>query len=250
MDTIEDDSKKKLSSVRLEGLFGTLTHLIPLNKEAGITILTGPNGCGKTTILELIYAFASVGSNVMAFRNLIDVPYRKLVFYFDDDTNVSVIRRDSAKMLLRRNASGGERRNIVQSISMKPLPPSVKEREKLFKNECELQFAMRRSDGRNIKPPYTTAVFDPNLDEEEYRKVLSDEWILAPSWLKDGEFLIDYTTYLIPADRLKVPLTPQPAQMEKQTQLVHIGPDGEEIKQYANLELEARWVEIYSVNAS
>ncbi len=46
-----------LKKIKIKGLFNKLDYEIEL-KEEGITILTGPNGYGKTTILKIIHAFA------------------------------------------------------------------------------------------------------------------------------------------------------------------------------------------------
>ncbi|MEY4905501.1 MAG: hypothetical protein RLZZ292_3316 [Bacteroidota bacterium] len=40
-------------------LFGQFDYDIPLNNPSGLTILTGPNGYGKTTILNIITNLAS-----------------------------------------------------------------------------------------------------------------------------------------------------------------------------------------------
>lgn len=45
----------KLEQIHIEKLFGKFDYTIDLNTEEGITILTGPNGYGKTTILNIIY---------------------------------------------------------------------------------------------------------------------------------------------------------------------------------------------------
>lgn len=51
---INDD--KFLKYICVEGLNGFLKHEITL-KENGITIIHGPNGCGKTTLLDMIMYF-------------------------------------------------------------------------------------------------------------------------------------------------------------------------------------------------
>lgn len=43
----------KLLNIRMEKLFGQFDYDITLNQNEGITILTGPNGYGKTTILNI-----------------------------------------------------------------------------------------------------------------------------------------------------------------------------------------------------
>ncbi|VEN74225.1 conserved hypothetical protein [Candidatus Desulfarcum epimagneticum] len=46
-----------LTKIKIEGLFDKFEYEIEL-KEQGVTILTGPNGYGKTTILRILYAFS------------------------------------------------------------------------------------------------------------------------------------------------------------------------------------------------
>nr|VFK61946.1 MAG: Predicted ATP-binding protein involved in virulence [Candidatus Kentron sp. UNK]VFK70066.1 MAG: Predicted ATP-binding protein involved in virulence [Candidatus Kentron sp. UNK] len=47
-----------LKKIQIKGLFDKFDYDIEL-KEGGLTILTGPNGYGKTTILRMIHAFAT-----------------------------------------------------------------------------------------------------------------------------------------------------------------------------------------------
>jgi predicted ATP-binding protein involved in virulence len=52
----------KLVSISIEKLFGQFDYNIAFNQEEGITILTGPNGYGKTTILNIIYNLFTNGT--------------------------------------------------------------------------------------------------------------------------------------------------------------------------------------------
>ena len=45
----------KITNIKIEKLFGRFDYNINLDQEDDITILTGPNGYGKTTILNIIY---------------------------------------------------------------------------------------------------------------------------------------------------------------------------------------------------
>lgn len=45
----------EIVGLEIQGLFRSLNHVIPLNK-GGITLIHGPNGCGKTTLLKLLTA--------------------------------------------------------------------------------------------------------------------------------------------------------------------------------------------------
>lgn len=62
-----------LRNIKIEGLFNKFSYDIELKKE-GITILTGPNGYGKTTILKIIHAFAI--KNLAFFFQL---PFEKIL---------------------------------------------------------------------------------------------------------------------------------------------------------------------------
>jgi predicted ATP-binding protein involved in virulence len=46
--------KMQMNRIKIEKLFGKFDYDIKLNQDEGITILTGPNGYGKTTILNII----------------------------------------------------------------------------------------------------------------------------------------------------------------------------------------------------
>jgi predicted ATP-binding protein involved in virulence len=49
----------KLARIGIENLFGQFDYDIPLNREDRITILAGPNGCGKTTLLDTTWRLFS-----------------------------------------------------------------------------------------------------------------------------------------------------------------------------------------------
>jgi predicted ATPase len=49
----------RLIKFEIDGLYGRFNHSIELNKEDRITILTAPNGFGKTAVINIIYGFFS-----------------------------------------------------------------------------------------------------------------------------------------------------------------------------------------------
>ncbi|WP_417912070.1 AAA family ATPase [Candidatus Electronema sp. TJ] len=76
-----------LNKIKVEGLFNRFNYEIDLKKE-GITILTGPNGYGKTTILKIIYAFSV--KNLFFFFQL---PFDK-IFLTQDEKEISLLKID------------------------------------------------------------------------------------------------------------------------------------------------------------
>lgn len=52
-----------IKSINVENLYGLYSYQIDFKKTSKVTILTGPNGYGKTTILKIIH-------NLPQIRNL------------------------------------------------------------------------------------------------------------------------------------------------------------------------------------
>jgi len=77
---------RRISRVVIGGLFGYLPHDIALRIEEP-TILTGPNGVGKTNVLMLIRAALKLD-----VRALLGLPFTQLDIYFDDNQQLSVTR--------------------------------------------------------------------------------------------------------------------------------------------------------------
>ena len=53
-----------LKAIRIQGLFSRFDYDIEM-KEEGITILTGPNGFGKSTVFSLIEAVAAADAEAI-----------------------------------------------------------------------------------------------------------------------------------------------------------------------------------------
>jgi hypothetical protein len=75
----------KIRNISIRGLFGTFDHHIPLFQQEPITIIHGPNGVGKTSILRLIY-----GSLWPAYSHLRHVPFQDLELNFENDVSLLV----------------------------------------------------------------------------------------------------------------------------------------------------------------
>lgn len=173
--------KRRLVSVRIEGLFGNLTHFIPLNADSGITILTGPNGCGKTTILRLIKASEDFAVEYN-LRVLLDVPYREIVFCFDDETELAVIKIDDVNEL--KNGEPATPLNHPCGIGFEGCiyldikPP----RDKIFNSKCALQFIERRTADNSTINSYTSGIFGPDIMPGRLNSVMLHEGKKLPCW--------------------------------------------------------------------
>jgi predicted ATP-binding protein involved in virulence len=76
-----------LQSIQILKLFGQFDYTISLNREQGITILTGPNGYGKTTILKIIYHFFK--QNLFFFQKL---NFKSITFFLSDNKNILITK--------------------------------------------------------------------------------------------------------------------------------------------------------------
>ncbi|MBQ0985205.1 AAA family ATPase [Streptomyces sp. F63] len=55
-----------ISEVKISGLFGYVDHDVEFTKESPITIISGPNGIGKTHFLRLLHALISLDLDTLA----------------------------------------------------------------------------------------------------------------------------------------------------------------------------------------
>lgn len=92
----------KISQISIKKLFGTFDHTVNLNLDENVTIIHGPNGVGKTTILRLVNALFN--KNVEELRT---IPFEELLLKFDDGSILSLknnrlIKKKADESLKRR----------------------------------------------------------------------------------------------------------------------------------------------------
>ncbi len=74
-----------LLSFSVKGLFSSFSYTIELNQKEGVTIITAPNGYGKTAILRLINAFFTKNWLVMGM-----IEFEEVVFSFTDNISIGI----------------------------------------------------------------------------------------------------------------------------------------------------------------
>lgn len=75
----------KLVQIRIKDLFNLFTHTITLNQEERITIITAPNGYGKTIALKCIHSLFN-----MKISFFIKLRFTKIVFLFDNNNEIEI----------------------------------------------------------------------------------------------------------------------------------------------------------------
>jgi predicted ATP-binding protein involved in virulence len=94
----DEETVMNLTRIKIEKLFGQFDYDIKLNQDEGITILTGPNGYGKTTILKII------GSLIKKdFYYILSAPFEQISFNLDDCQAIHVTKRIESVVKSTRN---------------------------------------------------------------------------------------------------------------------------------------------------
>src|SRR5690554_3040999 len=75
----------RILKIEIKKLFNMFDYLIDLDKQNDLTILTGPNGYGKTTILNIIYNLFS--KNFSFFQIL---SFEKIEIYLENNNRLSI----------------------------------------------------------------------------------------------------------------------------------------------------------------
>ncbi|MDR3245871.1 MAG: AAA family ATPase [Prevotellaceae bacterium] len=79
----------ELKSIKIQKLFGLFDYNIELNNAENLTILTGPNGYGKTTILNIIYNLFN--QRFFYFQKL---SFDSISFHFSENRRIDISKKD------------------------------------------------------------------------------------------------------------------------------------------------------------
>ncbi|MDO4810435.1 MAG: AAA family ATPase [Eubacteriales bacterium] len=89
----------KITKVEFEKLFGFFDYSIDFHED--ITIIHGPNGCGKTTMLKIIDAVFNKRTDVLKATCI-----QSVKFYFSDNTNLKIEQKHAYLDSKVKNSAG------------------------------------------------------------------------------------------------------------------------------------------------
>ncbi|WP_146022205.1 AAA family ATPase [Streptomyces sp. CB02959] len=79
----------KIHQVDVKGLFGYMNHCLDFSTDSPITIISGPNGSGKTHLLKLLHAIS-----VLNLAELASVDFQEVKITFQDKRILRVVRQE------------------------------------------------------------------------------------------------------------------------------------------------------------
>ncbi|MYB33660.1 MAG: AAA family ATPase [Gammaproteobacteria bacterium] len=101
----------RLTHIQARGLFGMYDHEIHLNMDDRVTLLHGPNGVGKTTLLQMVNALMSKNLSFFAL-----IPMQSFTMHFHDSTKIELSSnegRNAAEDTHLLTLSKGKEKNTV-----------------------------------------------------------------------------------------------------------------------------------------
>ncbi|MFF2700252.1 AAA family ATPase [Streptomyces cyaneofuscatus] len=103
----------KLIKAEVEGLLGRFKHVVKFAPDQEFVILYGPNGIGKTRLLELINA--TFNGRLL---EIMEIPFDSLTLTFEDRSSL-VLAREGQRALFDNEID-----NTIQDLSVTLSPPS------------------------------------------------------------------------------------------------------------------------------
>lgn len=161
----------KIKKVEIFDLFGIFHHSIDFKTENHLTIITGPNGIGKTIILKLIHGIFTNKLSVLT-----EVPFKKLIISFDDESQLTAIRTKKDVTTLSKFDSIEEKMVIVEESELPRIQVTL-QYKKIGQRKIE-KLSLTEISGRRWNRLGRSEIEDliPSLERIGY-----DEWLEAPT---------------------------------------------------------------------
>ena len=146
----------RVTRIDILGLFDRFDHSIPLNMEERVTLIHGPNGIGKTTVLKLVFSLFHQN-----FAYLQRTNYGRLELKFDQNTVLRVTRQKF-------------KRSTDVSRSKRPDPPDL--HFALYKGPTkQREFTLTSASTSDFRRRLPLELLDEYVDEIE--RIGHDEWL-------------------------------------------------------------------------
>jgi predicted ATP-binding protein involved in virulence len=167
----------RIAAVSVTDLFGVFNHAIPMNLNERITIIHGPNGYGKTVMLQMVFGFCNGEYGIFS-----KIPFHEFRINFDDKRYIS-LKRTEQKGRVRvtiQLVPSDEKIYVVEhpSASIRDISPSIVE---------DVVPSLRRVGPREWLERATDEVLSLEEVFERYAHLLpygTEPHTPVPDWLK------------------------------------------------------------------
>lgn len=149
---------ERMQAIYFKKLFGRFDYDVVLN-EQGLTILTGPNGYGKSTILKSIEA---IGNEVVGVMYLFSLDFEKITVCFKNDKKIVVEKKEDSLVINDIIIDGKTFRNSLQAMM---------ERQPYFARIDDDRWIDRRRGIRYSTSEYLTEVY---IKEHRNMEIIDD----------------------------------------------------------------------------
>lgn len=133
-----------ISRLKIEGLFDLFNYDIPLNMNNELTIITGPNGYGKTMILNILYSLFN--RRFLFFQKLV---FSKIEIFFEEEYKIEINKtlefiNDPKKTLYDNELFDSERKKSIVHFYFYKKDQVIEEFDYTTKLEQELSRQIER----------------------------------------------------------------------------------------------------------
>lgn len=156
-----------LKNISVEGLFGIYYYTVNFETDNGVVIIHGPNGSGKTTVLNMIQSF-----NQLDFKIFFEFPFTRIHFEYDDET-VSICKEDNTALTVLSSEAK------IFTLSVKDIFTSDRSNRNYMSRKIQQMGAIRLGpDKYEYEGKFFKAHELYNLLDCEYKEPIFPEWIL------------------------------------------------------------------------
>jgi len=136
-------SSKRISEIKIEGLFGYHSYKLSFNTNESISIIYGTNGMGKTTLFKILKALLIEyesfeknynNKNYENFKYLCEeVPFNSFTLSFADDSSITMIKNKTIISISYNKRGNNVIGNLKFSVNNKNFENNVKNHYKFIK---------------------------------------------------------------------------------------------------------------------